>query len=189
MADFSETTKTMRIFLTALFMSLFATPALAQLSPDGGPIQIAADRLDVFERENRAIYVGNVDVIQASARLRSDKLTINFKSNTDDTGSTLGGAFSSPDTMEAEGEVFYVTPDLKARGDKAVYTADTDTVVMTGNIILSRGEDIATGDCLTLQIALGRSTLGCDSRVRTQFAPSTVDAEPADSATLEAEEG
>ncbi|MEM9668307.1 MAG: LptA/OstA family protein [Pseudomonadota bacterium] len=158
--------------------------ALAQLSPDGGPIQVNADRLDVFEKENRAVYVGNVDVLQASARLRSDRLTINFKGDEESEEGReggLGGGFNSPDTMVAEGDVFYVTPDLRARGDKGVYTAASDTVVFTGNVIISRGEDIAQGECLTLRISAGQSTLGCgvngtatngNDRVRTLLTPT-----------------
>lgn len=160
------------LVVTLLAGMCIPMPAAAQLSPDGGPVQITAAQLDVFEKENRAVYVGDVDVIQSTARLRADKLTINFKS------SESGGGFSSPDTMVAEGDVFYVTPDLRARGDRGVYTSDTDTVLLTGNVILSRGEDIATGDCLTLRISAGQSTLGCGEsdgtgrRVTTQITPA-----------------
>ncbi|MEM6898699.1 MAG: LptA/OstA family protein [Pseudomonadota bacterium] len=164
-----------RVLISILLMSgAVGSVAAAQISPDGGPIQVNADRLDVFERENRAVYLGNVDVLQSTARLRSDRLTINFKSDEgqSEDGGDLGGGFTSPDTMVAEGDVFYVTPDLRARGDKGVYTADTDTVVFTGNVIVSRGEDIAQGECLTLKISAGQSTLGCAAdgsgeRVRT----------------------
>lgn len=167
----------MRALLLGLIVMLVAPlTAAAQLSPNGGPIQVNADRLDVFERQNQAVYIGNVDVIQSTARLRADKLVINFKSDSTGRDDGIGGGFSSPETMEAEGDVFYVTPDLRARGDRGVYTSETDTVVLTGNVILSRGEDIATGECLTLQISAGRSTLGCaDSggRVTTQITPTT----------------
>ncbi|MEM7663258.1 MAG: LptA/OstA family protein [Pseudomonadota bacterium] len=162
-----------------LLAGSMAAAASAQISPEGGPIQVNADRLDVFEKENRAVYLGNVDVLQSTARLRSDRLTINFKggdSESEESGG-LGGGFTSPDTMIAEGDVFYVTPDLRARGDKGVYTADTDTVVFTGNVIVSRGEDIAQGECLTLRISAGQSTLGCaidgsGERVRTLITPA-----------------
>ncbi len=159
-------------------LAMLALPfaAMAQLSPNGGPIQVNADRLDVFERQNQAVYIGNVDVIQSTARLRADRLVINFRSDATGREDGIGGGFSSPETMEAEGDVFYVTPDLRARGDRGVYTSETDTVVLTGNVILSRGEDIATGECLTLQISAGRSTLGCaesGGRVTTQITPTT----------------
>lgn len=167
-----------RFSIAAILLIAGSVSAAAQISPDGGPIQVNADRLDVFEKENRAVYLGNVDVLQSTARLRSDRLTINFKGgNGDGEEGGLGGGFTSPDTMVAEGDVFYVTPELRARGDKGVYTADTDTVVFTGNVIVSRGEDIAQGECLTLRISAGQSTLGCavdgsGERVRTLITPA-----------------
>ena len=172
----------MRRRLTGALAALLFTAgaASAQLSPDGGPIQVNADRLDVFEKENRAVYVGNVDVVQSTARLQADKLTINFKTSGEGPEGGLSAGFTSPDTMVAEGDVFYVTPDLKARGDKGIYTSDTDTVEFTGNVILSRGEDIAQGECLTLQISAGQSTLGCGTgtgRVTTVITPDSQDSQ------------
>ena len=157
-----------------------ASPAFAQLSPDGGPIQIEAGKAEILDQSKRVVYTSNVDVVQGNARLQSDVLIVNFAgSETSNTGG-IGGGFGSINDMKADGNVHYVTDELKARGDKATYTAATDTVYMTGNVILARGEDIATGDCLTLQISEGRSTLGCtgdaagegSARVRIQINPT-----------------
>lgn len=144
---------------------ILSAPANAQLSRQGGKIQVGADQLDVAERDNQAIYIGNVDVVQGDARLRADRLIINFGSSSDDDTRAAGvaGGFGDLTNMLAEGEVFYITPDLRARGDRGVYTASTDTVVLTGNVIVSRGQDIAKSECLTLNITAGQSTLGCVS--------------------------
>lgn len=146
-------------FLGALAL---AAPAEAQLSRQGGRIQVGADQLDVAERDNTAVYIGNVDVVQGDARLRADRLTINFKGSDDGREAGVGGGFGDLSDMLAEGEVFYITPELRARGDRGVYTASTDTVVLTGNVIVSRGQDIAKSECLTLNITAGQSTLGCN---------------------------
>jgi lipopolysaccharide export system protein LptA len=55
---------------TALFVLCLAAPALAQQKQGSGvpafgtnskaPIQIDADRLEVFSKEQRAVYMGNV---------------------------------------------------------------------------------------------------------------------------------
>ena len=135
-----------------------ALPAHAQLSSQGGRTQISADRLDVAERESKAIYIGAVDAIQCDARLRSDKLTINFAGTGD---SPEGGGFGPIESMLAEGNVFYITPDLRARGDKGTYDEAANVIVLTGNVVISRGSDIATGDCLRMKVETGESTLGC----------------------------
>ena len=152
----------MRLFgLMTMFVLGGFGSASAQLSPDGGPIQIEAGKAEILDESRRVVYTSDVDVVQGSARLQSDVLTINFAGSETNNNGGIGGGFGDIDNMSATGNVHYVTTDLKARGDTAVYTAATDTVLMTGNVILARGEDIAKGECLTLQISAGKSTLGC----------------------------
>jgi len=142
--------------LCLLASVLFALPAGAQLSRDGGRTQIGANQLEVAERESRAVYIGDVDVVQGDARLRADKLTINFAGNST---AANGGGFGDIDNMIAEGNVFYVTPDLRARGNRGEYQAETETIVLTGDVIISRCGDVAKGEKLVLKTQTGQSTL------------------------------
>lgn len=141
------------IAIASLFQTMTAT---AQLSRDGGQTQIFANQLDVAERDSLAVYIGDVDVVQGDARLRADKLTINFAGNPQ---SENGGGFGDILDMFADGNVFYVTPDLRARGDEGTYNAETETIVLTGNVIVSRCEDVAKGERLTFNVATGQSSL------------------------------
>jgi len=110
----------------------------------------------VAERESRAVYLGDVDVVQGDARLRADKLTINFAG---DPNSANGGGLGDIDNMVAEGNVFYITPDLRARGNRGEYNASTETIVLTGDVIISRCGDVAKGEKLILKTETGQSTL------------------------------
>ena len=143
-------------FACVLAGVLFALPATAQLSRDGGRTQIGADQLEVAERESQAVYIGDVDVVQGNARLRADKLTINFAGNST---SENGGGFGDIDNMVAEGNVFYITPELRARGNRGEYQAATETIVLTGDVIISRCGDVAKGEKLVLKTETGQSTL------------------------------
>ena len=68
--------------------------------------------------------------------------------------------------------MFYVTPDLKANGDLGVYVAATDTITMTGNVVLVRGEDVAKGERLDINLTEGRTSLdGGDSQVNMVIIP------------------
>ena len=74
--------------------------------------------------------------------------------------------------MQADGNVFYVTPELKAKGDKGVYLASTDTITMTGHVALMRGRDVAEGETLKLEIGNRRTTLdGGAGRTRMMIDP------------------
>ena len=88
--------------------------------------------------------------------------------------STVGGSFGQIESMTAEGDVFYVTPELKAKGDQGVYVATTDTITMTGNVALMRGRDVAEGEVLKLEITNRRTTLdGGDGRTRMMIDPDS----------------
>ncbi|MEM1088101.1 MAG: LptA/OstA family protein [Pseudomonadota bacterium] len=145
--------------LTALTATAFVAPAIAQISGEGGPIRVKADRSEVLERESRVILINNVDITQGDARLRADRVTLNYGSGGETTTSGLGSGFGDIRTMTADGSVFYVTPELKATGDKGVYNAETDTITLTGNVVLVRGEDVGKGERLTMQLGAGRTTL------------------------------
>jgi len=137
---------------------VLALPANAQLSREGGRTQINSNELKVAERESQAIFIGEVDAVQGDARLRADTLTVNFAGT--DVGQQSGG-FGDIQDMLAEGNVYYVTPQLTARGNRGTYAAADETIVLTGDVVISRGDDIARGECLTLKVETGESTLGC----------------------------
>ena len=151
-----------RIFgaLLAGAIAMIAAPAHAQISSEGGPIYINSDRTESLERERKVLLIGNVDIQQGEARLRANQVTMVFadKEGGNKT-STLGGSFGEIESMTAEGDVFYVTAELKAKGDRGVYDAATDTITMTGNVALMRGRDVAEGAVLTLEIGNRRTTL------------------------------
>lgn len=140
---------------------LLALPASAQLSREGGRTQINSNELKVAERESRAVFIGEVDAVQGDARLRADTLTVNFAGTDVD---QEGGGFGDIQDMLAEGNVYYVTPQLTARGNRGTYAALDETIVLTGDVVISRGDDIARGECLTLKVETGESTLGCGGK-------------------------
>ena len=149
-------------------------PAYAQVSSEGGPIYINSDRTESLELERKVLLIGNVDIQQGDARLRADKVTMVFAGKESGASNTVGGSFGQIESMTAEGQVFYVTPELKAKGDKGVYVATTDTITMTGNVALMRGRDVAEGEVLKLEITNRRTTLdGGEGRTRMMIDPDS----------------
>lgn len=148
-----------------------AGTAQGQLSSQGGPIQVDADNGEIRDREKKAVYFGNVDVIQGDARLRADRIEVLYSGG--GAGSGLGGSFGELSTIVATGQVYYVTPDFKARGDKGTYDAAAGTITLEGEVIVARADDVATGQKLVLLLSEGRSVLsgGEGSRVRTVLTP------------------
>lgn len=163
-----------KILGALLVCAALSAPAYAQISSEGGPIYINSDRTESLERERKVLLIGNVDIQQGDARLRADKVTLVFADKQGGATSTLGGSFGQIQSMLAEGEVFYVTPELKAKGDRGLYEAAIDTITMTGNVALMRGRDVAEGETLKLEVKNRRTTLdGGDGRTRMMIDPDS----------------
>jgi lipopolysaccharide export system protein LptA len=54
------------------------------------------------------------------------------------------------DRVEADGNVFYVTPEQTVRGDHAVYTYATDIVVVTGDVVAVRARTWRAATSMTV---------------------------------------
>lgn len=155
---------------------MMAVPAHAQISSEGGPIYINSERTESLERERKVLLIGNVDIRQGTARLRADTVTILFTGEPAPGASNQGVAagFGQVQSILAEGNVYYVTPELKAKGDRGIYELATDTITMTGNVALMRDRDVAEGQRLKMEIGNRRTTLeGGGGRTRMVIDPET----------------
>ena len=151
----------------AIFAAAFAlqaAPASAQIGKSGGPVDIESDQLQVIDAERKAVFSGNVDAQQGDARLKSRTLTVFFARN--DTaqggqtaGEALGASFGEIERLIADGDVLYLTPAERARGDYGVYEMRTDTITLTGNVIVTRGDNVIKGDKMTIEVASGKTTI------------------------------
>lgn len=150
--------------------------AQAQIAPSGGPIDITADSLAVDESARTQTWSGKVEALQDQNRLRADRLVIYHGRG----GGGSRSAGTAPETamgdierMEARGNVYFVSPTQVVRGDLAVYTQASDTLVVTGDVILTQGENVLKGSRLVVHVGAGRATMdeGPGSRVRGVFYP------------------
>ena len=168
----------------------FGLVAQAQIAPSSnGPIDITADNGTLVNSTCEATWSGAAEALQGTSRLRANVIKAYLRKKPAASGAAQTGAAGAANPsdcgatqrIEADGNVFYVTPDQVAHGDHAVYNADTDQIVMTGNVIVVQGlKNVVRGDKMTIHvqtrevtidsIAQGRGTPG---RVRGVFYPNT----------------
>jgi len=133
--------------------------ALAQLSPDGGPVNASADHSHI-ETDKATNYDtmyldGRVEITQSGRRLRCDHAKII------EAPRPQGG--KDVVQMEAIGNVYYVAENETAHGDYGIYTKSDDTLKVTGNVILERGKSVATGNLLIDRVNAGDMSLVSDA--------------------------
>ncbi|HZG09734.1 MAG TPA: LptA/OstA family protein [Allosphingosinicella sp.] len=129
-------------------------PVLAQTSSLKGhnsnaPVDVAADRIEVQDRADRAIFSGNVVVRQAELQLNAPRLTVAYSSK--------GGI--EIDRIDASGGVTVRSPSETARGQFAVYDLDSKLITMIGGVTLIRGESRVNGGRLVIDLNTGRAVM------------------------------
>jgi len=178
--------------------------AMAQAKPRGGsassplgglggdskePIKIDADKLDVLDKENRAVFSGNVVAVQGETTVRCTVMTVFYEGR----GGQGGGAKPATPTpaaapgqgndssikrIECKGPVTVVSKTQAATSDNAVFDRSTNTVIMTGNVALNDGPNITRGEKLTYNTVTGvanvENTRG--GRVQGFFVPNAAEA-------------
>lgn len=163
--------------LTVAFMSApYAQEAkgkpsgLSKNSKD--PINIEADSLEVFDKEGKAVYSGNVIVTQGETVMKAKKMQIFYvRSDEGQAAPAEGEAGAAIKRVEAEGGVIILEKDQIATGDKGVYEATTDVMTMTGNVALSKGQNVTKGQKLVYNLGTGVATVdaGGTGRVSSSF--------------------
>lgn len=132
------------------------------------PIQIEADRLEVREKDKVAIYAGNVRVRQGETVLKTAQLRVFYTGEA--AGATPG---SSVSRIEASNRVVVQSGSQTASGDAAVFEMASDRVTLTGNVVLTEGENIVRGQKLVVDLKSRKARMEGD-RVQTILTPGRV---------------
>lgn len=138
-------------FAIAAAGGLAAMPAAhGQIGRSDAPIEITSERSEYLQKEGRGVYIGNVKAVQANSVVTTDKLTAVCSR-------AESGDCEEIRTMIAEGNVLYVAPEVKIRGDRAEYDYASDTITITGNVISSRGDEgLIRGTKIVYSVGEGR---------------------------------
>jgi lipopolysaccharide export system protein LptA len=113
------------------------------------PVDVAADRIEVQDRADRAIFSGNVRVRQEALTLDTARLTINYSSS--------GGI--EIDRLDAAGGVVVRSPSETARGSFGVYDLDRKLITLLGDVQLTRGGSVVNGNRLVIDLNSGRAVI------------------------------
>jgi len=152
---------------------LLAGPAAAQIGRGDAPVEITSKKGEYLQNEGRGVYTGDVVATQGESRITTDKLTVICSKTKPAAGEEA--VCEAMEQLVAEGRVYYTAPDVKIRGDRARYDYPTDTITITGDVILSRGnEGVVRGTQVVYMVAEGRTVITAGSnRVTSIFTPAS----------------
>ncbi|ANY18877.1 LPS-assembly protein LptD [Tsuneonella dongtanensis] len=113
------------------------------------PVNYAADRIELQDRQNRVVLSGNVDITQAGLRLQAARTQVNYT----DAGSLR------IQRITATGGVTVTRGSERAAGEVAVYDFNRRVITMAGNVRLNRGGDTLNGGRLVIDLKSGVSSV------------------------------
>ena len=119
------------------------------------PVDVTADRIEVQDRADRAIFAGNVHATQADLTLDTQRLTVAY-SNAPQNG---GGTGVQIRRLDAAGGVVVHSPSETAKGDFGIYDLDHKLITVIGNVQLTRGPNVVNGQRLVINIESGRAVV------------------------------
>lgn len=161
--------QTIRPVLLALLL-VMAGPVSAQMAVGFGGVahdasqrvEVVADSLTIDQVTGRALFVGNVVILQGDLRIAAEQVEV--ISATDN---------GSGDVQEviASGGVLVTRGEDAAEGDSARYEIESGILTMTGNVLVTQDTTTLAGDSMTIDMATGNGTV--DGRVRTVLTPVT----------------
>ncbi|MFO1150027.1 MAG: lipopolysaccharide transport periplasmic protein LptA [Alsobacter sp.] len=125
------------------------------------PIQIDADKLEVFSKEQRAVYTGNVIAVQGDTTIKAPTMIVFYERQEKATGGEAKpegegeGGGTQLKRVEAKGGVSVVSKDQVATGNEGVFDRAANKIILTGNVALSQGENITKGQKLVYDTETG----------------------------------
>ena len=159
------------------------------------PVQIEAASLEVRDKDKKATFSGDVQVVQGDTTMKCQKLVVFYGQ---EVGIAQAGA-PAPDPkpaatsalpgpkgaqnirrIEARGGVTVITKDQNASGDLGVYDLLAKTITLTGNVVVSQGQNVIHGERVVVDTVTGNARVESNnqgggatpSRVRALIQPS-----------------
>ena len=113
------------------------------------PVDVDADRIEVQDRADRAIFAGNVHVRQAELTMDTERLTIAYSS---------GGGIQIQ-RLDASGGVVIRSPSETARGNFGIYDLNKRLITLVGDVQLTREGSRVSGSRLVIDLETGRAVI------------------------------
>jgi lipopolysaccharide export system protein LptA len=133
------------------------------------PVQIEAGSFVVQDKNKTATFSGNVQVVQGDTTMKCQSLVVFYGHEVgiaqSATNTKQAPAASSPKgaqdirRIEAHGSVTVLTKDQKASGDLGIYDLQAKTITLSGNVVVSQGENVIHGEKVVVNTVTGNASV------------------------------
>jgi lipopolysaccharide export system protein LptA len=142
------------------------------------PIKIDANKLDVFDKEGRAVFAGDVVAVQGESTMKCTTMTVFYEQRDQNGGQAAAPAPQGADDsaikkIDCKGPVTIVSRTQVATGENATFDRGSNKIMLTGNATLSDGPNVTKGERVLYDINTGIANIETTpgGRVRALFVP------------------
>jgi lipopolysaccharide export system protein LptA len=149
----------MKFISTLLFAITLPFLATAQGFPGTGgdknqPIEITADELEILQPNRKAEFRGNVVAVQGNVTIKSQIMKVYYR-----TAAERSANLGAVSKIEVERNVHLQTPEESARASRGIYQVDQGQILLVGDVILARGQNVLKGNRLDYDLNTQKSLL------------------------------
>jgi lipopolysaccharide export system protein LptC len=139
------------------------------------PVKITSSKLEVLDKQKRAIFVGNVIVAQGDTMMKARTLEVSYDQDGDPSAPMMGpeGA-TQVRRLEAKGGVVVTQNDRTATGEVGIFEVQQNTVTLLGGVVMTQGPQVMRGERLTVNLTTGESLV--EGRAQTLILPNRLKA-------------
>jgi len=129
------------------------------------PVRIESNTLEVRDKIRQATFAGDVKLTQGDTTIKCKVLVVFYE---DTAAPSKKGPAPAPAAgqpaqknsqkikrAECKGDVFVVQKDQRASGDNAVFDVKSNTVTITGSVVLTQGPTVTRGDRMVSNLTTG----------------------------------
>jgi lipopolysaccharide export system protein LptA len=134
-------------------------------------VQIEAGTLEVHDKTKTATFSGNVQVVQGDTTMKCHSLVVFYGQEIGIGGSDAEVTATTPAKsnlgmphgaqnirrIEAHGGVTVLTKDQSASGDLGVYDLKSKTITLSGNVVVSQGQNVIHGERVVVDTETGNA--------------------------------
>jgi lipopolysaccharide export system protein LptA len=145
-----------RLGLLCISVLILAAPASSQNGTSAlkghdsnAPVDVAADRIELQDRADRALLTGNVDIKQGNLTLNAERVTVAY--------TRAGG--TEIQRLDASGNVKVTSPTETATSQFGIYDFDKRLITLLGSVVLNRSGSQVRGSRMVMDLNTGRATV------------------------------
>jgi lipopolysaccharide export system protein LptA len=153
------------------------------------PIRIDADKLEIFEKDQKAIYTGDVIAVRGTTTTRATQMVIFYDNSKQGQGAQNAAAVQSSTPgapqqgalkrIEFKGPVSVVNGTQTATSNELIYDAIAKIVTLRGNAVVADGPNIQRGELMVYKTEESIATItNPGGRVQGVFTPGTQEEAP-----------